>query len=77
MLNVSSDKSFCVFASNKNQSFLEMKPHCSEAYGTVVLCLLSKLTGKLENFSNQQLPKNDIFLMSFSAWVMMPFSQTS
>ena len=65
MLNVSSDKSFCVFASNKNQSFLEMKPHCSIAYGTVVLCLLSKLTGKLENFSNQQLPKNDIFLMSF------------
>ena len=59
------DKSFCAFASNKSQSFLELKPHCSVACGTIVLCLFSKLTGKLENFQTQQLPKNDVFLMSF------------
>ena len=59
------DKSFFAFASYKNQSFLELKTQCSAAYGRIVLCLFSKLTGKLENILTQQLPKNDVFLMSF------------
>ena len=57
--------SFCAFASNKSQSFLELKPHCSVTYSTIVLCLFSKQTGKVENFSTKQLSKNDAFLMSF------------
>ena len=28
---------FVLYASNKNQRFLELKPHCSVAYGTIVL----------------------------------------
>ena len=49
----------------KKQSFLALKPHRSVAYGTIVLYTFSKQTGKVENFSTQQLPKNDVFLMSF------------
>ena len=55
-------KIFCAFASNKRQSFLALKPHCSVVYGTLVLCLFSKQSGKAETFSQQQLPKNDVFL---------------
>ena len=46
-------------------SFVELKPHCSVAYSKIVLCLFSKLTGKVEFFSTQELPKNDVFLMYF------------
>ena len=46
-------------------SFVELKPHCSVAYSKIVLCLFSKLTGKEEFFSTQQLPKNDVFSMYF------------
>ena len=31
-------------------SFLELKSHCSVAYGTIVIYLFSKQTGKVENF---------------------------
>ena len=33
----------------------------SVAYDIIVLCLFSKQSGKVENFSAQQLPKNDVF----------------
>ena len=46
-------------------SFVELKPHCSVGYSKIVLCLFSKLTGKVEFFPMQQLPKNDVFLMYF------------
>ena len=55
-----------LFASNKSQPFHELKLHCSVAYGTIVLCLFSKQTGKEE-----------IFLTFFSAWVMTSFRQMS
>ena len=55
---------FLCFASNKSQSFFELKYHSSLAYCRIVFCLFSKKTGKEENFSTQQLPKNDVFLMS-------------
>ena len=45
--------------------FYYLQKHKQIAYGTVVLCLFSKLTSKEENFSTQQVPKNDVFLMSF------------
>ena len=45
--------------------FYYLQKHKQIAHGTVVLCLFSKLTGKEENFSTQQVPKNDVFLMSF------------
>ena len=41
----------------------ELKPHYSVVNSTIVLCLFSKQTGKEENFSPQQFPGNDIFLM--------------
>ena len=31
-----------VFLRVYNQSFLELKPHCSVVHGTVILCLFSK-----------------------------------
>ena len=53
------------FKHNKSQSFLELKTHCSVAYGKIVLCLFSRQADKVDNFSTQQLPKNGLFLMSF------------
>ena len=41
---------FLLFASIKSQTFPELKPHCSVAYGTIVLCLFSSQTGQVENF---------------------------
>ena len=46
-------------------SFVDLKSHCSVAYSKIALCLFFKLTGKVEFFPTQQLPKNDVFLMYF------------
>ena len=46
-------------------SFVDLKPHCSVAYSNIALSLFSRLTGKIEFFSMQQVPKNDVFFMYF------------
>ena len=41
---------FVLFAISKSNPFLELKPRCSVEYRTIVLCLFSKQTDKVENF---------------------------
>ena len=57
---------YCMLFSKPGLTFMkrQLKPRCSLAYSTVVLCLFSKQTGKVEFFSTHQLAKNDVFLMS-------------
>ena len=41
---------FVHFAISKSKPFLELKPHCSVVYRTIVLCLFPKQADKVENF---------------------------